>query len=114
MVSDNKENLESQSERWTGNCTHFIVMYVLILWCCFVVLLQLEPSLGQWTEFLIKYLLLPYQLIAEFAWDWLAVHYWTSRFVIVNTVLLSVLEGCALWRLWVGAEIRYTRVIVIV
>lgn len=79
-----------------------------------MVLLQLEPSLGQWTEFLIKYLLLPYQLIAEFAWDWLAVHYWTSRFVIVNTVLLSVLEGCALWRLWVGAEIRYTRVIVIV
>lgn len=35
-------------------------------------------------------------------------HYWTSRFVIVNTVLLSVLEGCALWRLCVGAEIRYT------
>uniref|UniRef100_H3CS39 Bifunctional apoptosis regulator n=1 Tax=Tetraodon nigroviridis TaxID=99883 RepID=H3CS39_TETNG len=67
---------------------------------------QLEPSLGQWTEFLLKYLLLPYQLIAEFAWDWLAVHYWTSRFVIVNTVLLSLLEGCALWRLWVGAEIR--------
>lgn len=72
---------------------------------------QLEPSLGQWAEFLLKYLLLPYQLIAEFAWDWLAVHYWTSRFVIVNTVLLSVLEGCALWRLWVGAEIRYTRLI---
>lgn len=31
MVSDIKESLESQSERWTGNCTCFIVMYVLIL-----------------------------------------------------------------------------------
>lgn len=56
-----------------------------------------------------KYLLLPYQLIAEFAWDWLAVHYWTSRFIIVNTMLLSVLEGCALWRLWTRARIRYAQ-----
>lgn len=78
---------------------HFLIFF----WCCGR---QLEPSWGQWTEFLIKYLLLPYQLIAEFAWDWLAVHYWTSRFVIVNTMLLSVLEGCALWRLWVAAGIR--------
>ncbi|KAG8014606.1 Bifunctional apoptosis regulator [Nibea albiflora] len=46
------------------------------------------------------------QLIAEFAWDWLAVHYWTSRFIIVNTMLLSVLEGCALWRLLTRATIR--------
>lgn len=91
----------------------FSFLWFFFRLCC-VLCSQLEPSLGQWTEFLIKYLLLPYQLIAEFAWDWLAVHYWTSRFVIVNTVLLSVLEGCALWRLWVGAEIRYTQVIVIV
>uniref|UniRef100_A0A3Q3WQS3 Uncharacterized protein n=1 Tax=Mola mola TaxID=94237 RepID=A0A3Q3WQS3_MOLML len=67
---------------------------------------QLEPSWGQWTEFLVKYLLLPYQLIADFAWDWLSVHYWTSRFVIVNTMLLSLLEGCAIWRLWTRATIR--------
>lgn len=67
---------------------------------------QLEPSWRQWAEFLVKYLLLPYQLIAEFAWDWLAVHYWTSRFIIVNAMLLSVLEGCALWRLWTRASIR--------
>uniref|UniRef100_A0A3B4UKM6 Bifunctional apoptosis regulator n=1 Tax=Seriola dumerili TaxID=41447 RepID=A0A3B4UKM6_SERDU len=68
--------------------------------------LNLEPSWRQWGEFLVKYLLLPYQLIAEFAWDWLAVHYWTSRFIIVNAMLLSVLEGCALWRLWTAARIR--------
>uniref|UniRef100_A0A3Q3RTM1 Bifunctional apoptosis regulator n=1 Tax=Mastacembelus armatus TaxID=205130 RepID=A0A3Q3RTM1_9TELE len=67
---------------------------------------KLEPTWRQWAEFLVKYLLLPYQLIAEFAWDWLAVHYWTSRFIIVNAMLLSVLEGCALWRLWTRARIR--------
>ncbi|XP_071369283.1 bifunctional apoptosis regulator-like [Centroberyx affinis] len=67
---------------------------------------QMEPSWRQWAEFLVKYLLLPYQLIAEFAWNWLAVHYWTSRFIIVNAMLLSVLEGCALWRLWTRARIR--------
>ncbi|XP_078480065.1 LOW QUALITY PROTEIN: bifunctional apoptosis regulator-like [Lampetra planeri] len=67
---------------------------------------QLEPSWHQWGEFLIKYLLLPYQLIAEFAWDWLGVHYWTSRFVIVNTMLLSVLELPHCWRLWTTASIR--------
>ncbi|KPP64572.1 bifunctional apoptosis regulator-like [Scleropages formosus] len=65
-----------------------------------------DPSWKQWTEFLVKYLLLPYQLIAEFAWDWLGVHYWTSRFIIVNAMLLSVLEGCAVWRLWVRSELR--------
>uniref|UniRef100_A0A672Y7S6 Bifunctional apoptosis regulator n=1 Tax=Sphaeramia orbicularis TaxID=375764 RepID=A0A672Y7S6_9TELE len=65
-----------------------------------VLLKSLEPSWRQWAEFLVKYSLLPYQLIAEFAWDWLSVHYWTSRFIIVNAMLLSVLEGCALWRLW--------------
>ncbi|XP_060939560.1 bifunctional apoptosis regulator-like [Limanda limanda] len=67
---------------------------------------QLEPNWQQWAEFLVKYLLLPYQLIAEFAWDWLAVHYWTSRFIIVNAALMSVLEGCALWRICTTAGIR--------
>lgn len=67
---------------------------------------QLEPNTRQWSVFLVKYLLFPYELIAEFAWDWLAVHYWTSRFIIINTMMLSVLEGCALWRLWTRAAIR--------
>ncbi|XP_012677967.1 bifunctional apoptosis regulator [Clupea harengus] len=65
-----------------------------------------DPNWKQWSEFLVKYALLPYQLIAEFAWDWLGVHYWTSRFVIVNAMLLSVLEGCAFWRIWSRSEIR--------
>ncbi|XP_072320185.1 bifunctional apoptosis regulator-like [Eucyclogobius newberryi] len=67
---------------------------------------QVEPNWKQWAEFLVKYVLLPYQLMAEFAWDWLSVHYWTSRFIIVNAMLLSVLEVCALWRLWTRTGIR--------
>ncbi|XP_053713482.1 bifunctional apoptosis regulator-like isoform X1 [Synchiropus splendidus] len=67
---------------------------------------QLEPGWPQWAEFLVMCLLLPYMLIAEFAWSWLSVQYWTSHFIIVNAALLSVLEGFALWRLWNRAEIR--------
>lgn len=55
---------------------------------------------------MVKYFLLPYQLIAEFAWDWLSVHYWTSLFVIVHAMLLSMLECCSLWRLCTTARIR--------
>ncbi|XP_006637034.3 bifunctional apoptosis regulator [Lepisosteus oculatus] len=65
-----------------------------------------DPGWKQWTEFVVKYSVLPYQLIVGFAWDWLSVHYWTSRFVIVNAMLLSVLEAFALWRLWSRAELR--------
>ncbi|XP_043945349.1 bifunctional apoptosis regulator [Protopterus annectens] len=65
-----------------------------------------HPSWKQWTEFFVKYVLLPYHLIAEFAWDWLEIHYWTSRFIIVNAMLLSVLEGFAFWRLWCRRELR--------
>ncbi|XP_056136337.1 bifunctional apoptosis regulator-like [Lampris incognitus] len=67
---------------------------------------QLEPNWQQWAEFLVKYFLLPYQLIAEFAWNWLTAHDWTSHLIIVNAVLLSVLEGCNLWGLWTRARIR--------
>ncbi|XP_075623950.1 bifunctional apoptosis regulator isoform X2 [Balearica regulorum gibbericeps] len=45
-------------------------------------------------------------LIAEFAWDWLDVHYWTSRFIIVNAMLLSVLELFSFWRLWSRRELK--------
>ncbi|KAM4631534.1 bifunctional apoptosis regulator isoform 2-T2 [Discoglossus pictus] len=65
-----------------------------------------DPSWTQWREFLVKYVFLPYQLIAEFAWDWLEVHYWTSRFIIVNAMLLSVLELFSFWRLWSRRELK--------
>ncbi|MBZ3869764.1 Bifunctional apoptosis regulator [Sciurus carolinensis] len=45
-------------------------------------------------------------LIAEFAWDWLEVHYWTSRFLIVNAMLLSVLELFSFWRIWSRSELK--------
>ncbi|KAM4698049.1 bifunctional apoptosis regulator [Rhinophrynus dorsalis] len=65
-----------------------------------------NPTWKQWREFLVKYVFLPYQLIAEFAWDWLEVHYWTSRFIIVNAMLLSVLELFSFWRLWARSELK--------
>ncbi|XP_033022916.1 bifunctional apoptosis regulator [Lacerta agilis] len=65
-----------------------------------------EPAWKQWREFFVKYSFLPYQLIAEFAWDWLEVHYWTSRFIIVNAMLLSVLELFSFWRLWSRRELK--------
>ncbi|XP_062915373.1 bifunctional apoptosis regulator-like isoform X3 [Mobula hypostoma] len=65
-----------------------------------------DISWKQWAEFFVKYSLIPYQLIAEFAWDWLDMHYWTSRFIIVNAMLLSVLEGFAFWKLWSRGGLR--------
>ncbi|XP_075035898.1 bifunctional apoptosis regulator isoform X1 [Mixophyes fleayi] len=65
-----------------------------------------EPTWMQWREFIVKYLFLPYQLLAEFAWDWLEVHYWTSRFIIVNAMLLSVLELFSFWSLWSTSQLR--------
>ncbi|KAB1263723.1 Bifunctional apoptosis regulator [Camelus dromedarius] len=65
-----------------------------------------EPTWKQWREFLVKYSFLPYQLMAEFAWDWLEVHYWTSRFLIVNAMLLSVLELFSFWRIWSRSELK--------
>lgn len=65
-----------------------------------------DISLKQWAEFLVKYSLIPYQLIVEFAWDWMDLHYWTARFIIFNAVLLSVLEGFAFWRLWSRGGLR--------
>uniref|UniRef100_A0A8C8TX33 Bifunctional apoptosis regulator n=1 Tax=Peromyscus maniculatus bairdii TaxID=230844 RepID=A0A8C8TX33_PERMB len=65
-----------------------------------------EPTWRQWREFLVKYSFLPYQLIAEFAWDWLEVHYWTSRFLIVNAMLLSVLELFSFWKIWSRSELK--------
>ncbi|XP_063171078.1 bifunctional apoptosis regulator [Candoia aspera] len=65
-----------------------------------------DPAWKQWREFLVKFAFLPYQLIAEFAWDWLETHYWTSRFIIVNAMLLSVLELFSVWRLWSRRELK--------
>ncbi|KAL7865100.1 hypothetical protein AOLI_G00165200 [Acnodon oligacanthus] len=62
--------------------------------------LQETPDWKQWAEFLVKYSLLPYQLLADFAWDWLDVHYWTVRIVLWNALLLTLREACILRNLW--------------
>lgn len=64
-----------------------------------------QPTWRQWAGFLVMYCLLPYHLLIEFAWNWLNVHYWTSRIVILNASLLSVLEITFIWRLWSRGEI---------
>ncbi|KAA0721651.1 Bifunctional apoptosis regulator RING finger protein 47 [Triplophysa tibetana] len=62
-------------------------------------------SWRQWAELLAMYSLLPYQLLADYAWEWMSVHYWTSRIVILNAVSLSLLEMCCVWRLCSRGEI---------
>ncbi|XP_044160454.1 bifunctional apoptosis regulator-like [Bufo gargarizans] len=65
-----------------------------------------DPTWTQWCEFLVKYLILPYQLLVEFAWDWLEVHYWTSRFIIVHAMMLSMLEILNFFKLWSTSQLR--------
>jgi len=50
------------------------------------------PSLSQWLSFVIKALLLPHFLVADFVWDWLDVHFWTTRFILVDCLFLSIVE----------------------
>ncbi|XP_007246144.2 bifunctional apoptosis regulator-like [Astyanax mexicanus] len=68
--------------------------------------LQEPPDWAQWAEFLVKLCLLPYQLLADFAWDWLDVHYWTSLFVIWNAFLLTLREARLLRLLWGRTDLR--------
>uniref|UniRef100_A0A8B9HP32 Bifunctional apoptosis regulator n=1 Tax=Astyanax mexicanus TaxID=7994 RepID=A0A8B9HP32_ASTMX len=67
---------------------------------------QEPPDWAQWAEFLVKLCLLPYQLLADFAWDWLDVHYWTSLFVIWNAFLLTLREARLLRLLWGRTDLR--------
>lgn len=47
----------------------------------------------QWAEFWPKYIFLPYVLIGEFTWDWLDIHYWTSRFILATCLAMTILEA---------------------
>ncbi|KAK2909561.1 hypothetical protein Q8A67_005398 [Cirrhinus molitorella] len=64
------------------------------------------PSWSQWAEFLLMYFLLPYQLLAAFAWHWMSVHYWTAVIVIANAALLTALDVCFYWNLWKRGQMR--------
>ncbi|XP_040297382.1 bifunctional apoptosis regulator-like [Bufo bufo] len=64
-----------------------------------------DPTWTQWREFLVNYLILPYQLLVEFAWDWLEIHYWTSRFIIVQAIMLSIVELLTFWKLWSTSQL---------
>jgi len=51
-----------------------------------------NPSFAQWIEFIGKAVILPHYLVAEVAWDWLHVHYWTVRFILMDCLFLSFVE----------------------
>ncbi|XP_053333149.1 bifunctional apoptosis regulator-like [Clarias gariepinus] len=64
------------------------------------------PGPWQWAWFVVKWVVFPYLLLAQFALGWLSVHYWTSRVVVMNAALLSLQEGHALWRGWSQGALR--------
>ncbi|KAL0202250.1 hypothetical protein M9458_000268, partial [Cirrhinus mrigala] len=64
------------------------------------------PGWRQWAEFLLMYFLLPYQLLAAFAWQWMSVHYWTAGIIIAHAMLLTVLDVCFYWTLWKRGQMR--------
>jgi len=49
-------------------------------------------SIGEWWEFLPRWLLVPYYLVARFAAHYLDVNYWTSRIVIMHAILMTLAE----------------------
>ncbi|XP_062451290.1 bifunctional apoptosis regulator-like isoform X2 [Rhea pennata] len=63
------------------------------------------PTWKQWRKLLFK-LMLAYQLVAEFAWNWLGIHYWTSWFLVINAMLLSLLELLSIWNIWSRKELQ--------
>lgn len=53
-----------------------------------------EPiSRSQEIEISTKMFFLPYLLVGQFAWEFLSLHYWTSRFVLVNCLALTIIEA---------------------
>ncbi|XP_076874934.1 bifunctional apoptosis regulator-like [Brachyhypopomus gauderio] len=68
--------------------------------------LQQTPSTKQWLHFLLELCFLPYQLLADFAWDWLDVHYWTSFITIISAFLLTLQEGFMIRVHWRTTNIR--------
>lgn len=53
-----------------------------------------EPlSTSQQIEFSTKMIFLPYFLVGKFTWEFLSIHYWTSRFILANCLALTVIEA---------------------
>ncbi|XP_066528475.1 bifunctional apoptosis regulator-like [Hoplias malabaricus] len=68
--------------------------------------LEETPDWKQWTEFVVKYCLLPYHLLAAFAKAWLDVHYWTVWCILLNAFLMTVREACLLLNYWRCRNVR--------
>ncbi|XP_066528477.1 bifunctional apoptosis regulator-like [Hoplias malabaricus] len=68
--------------------------------------LEETPDWKQWTEFVVKYCLLPYSLLADFARAWLDVHYWTVWCFPLSALLLTVREASDLLHYWSRLNVR--------
>jgi len=51
-----------------------------------------SPSIEHWIEFIPKYLCIPYYLVGTFATRFLDINYWTSRVVILHSLLMTITE----------------------
>lgn len=60
--------------------------------------LTAQLSVEDWTTFCVKAILLPFVIFAEFAWDWMDVHYWLTWGTILTCFLLTISEAAALRR----------------
>lgn len=47
----------------------------------------------QWQEFIPKFIFLPYLLVGEFTWEWLVIHWWTVRFILLQCFMSTIFEG---------------------
>ncbi|XP_066528476.1 bifunctional apoptosis regulator-like [Hoplias malabaricus] len=68
--------------------------------------LEETPDWKQWTEFVVKYCLLPYHLLAAFAKAWLDIHYWTVWCFPLSALLLTVREASDLLHYWRRLNVR--------
>ena len=74
--------------------TVWVVTFKCPMACFYITTFQPPPlTTVQWAEFLPKVIFLPYLLIGEFTWDWMDIHYWTSRFILATCITKTILEA---------------------
>ncbi|KAJ8318567.1 hypothetical protein KUTeg_003658 [Tegillarca granosa] len=52
-----------------------------------------QPKTESYIDFVTKFTFIPYWVVARFTWNWMDIHYWTSRFVLANCIALTILEA---------------------
>lgn len=95
-------------------------MYIQHFSCCFFFFQFESLTSDDMIEFFTKMTFLPYLLVAQFAWEFINIHYWTSRFILAECLALTILEATRVrwlisggWRLvpvfrchtWIGKKL---------